>query len=200
MSTSDNSGHDMPNGEFRTFGHQLINWIADHFENIDDTSVLPDINPGDISKQLPDEAPEFGESMEKILSDIDPVIMPGMTHWNHPDFFAYFGITGSGPGILGELLSAAFNVNGMVWKSCPSATELEQVTLDWLRQMIGLPEEFWGIVYDTASVSSMHAIAAAREQIEAGIREKGMSGRDDLEVLRVYTSEQAHSSIKPPLL
>ena len=134
--------------------------------------------------------------MDKILNDIDKVIMPGMTHWNHPDFFAYFAITGSGPGILGELLSAALNVNGMIWKSCPSATELEQVTLDWLRQMVGLPKSFWGIIYDTASVSTLHGIAAAREEVSGwNIREKGLAGRKKLSRLRLYASDQAHSSV-----
>jgi aromatic-L-amino-acid decarboxylase len=124
---------DMPPDEFRRFGHQLIDWIADHFKNINSVSVLPDLKPGQIRKTIPPSPPKIGESMEKILDDIDTVIMPGMTHWNHPNFFAYFSITGSGPGILGELLSAALNVNAMLWKTCPAATELEQVTLDWLR-------------------------------------------------------------------
>ncbi len=134
--------------------------------------------------------------MGEILADVDRVIMPGMAHWNHPRFFAYFTSSGSGPGILGELLGAAFNINSMLWQSCPSATELEQVTLDWLRQMIGLPPEFWGIIYDGGSSSTFHAIAAAREQI-AGleIRERGLAGRSDVPQLRLYTSEQGHSSI-----
>lgn len=134
--------------------------------------------------------------MDRILADVDRIVMPGMTHWNHPSFFAYFSITGSGPGIMGELLSAALNINAMLWKTCPSATELEQTTLDWLRQMVGLPKTFWGIVYDTASVSTMHAIAAAREELtDFNIREKGLAGRQDMPRLRMYASEQAHSSI-----
>ena len=187
---------DMPADEFRTYGHQLIDWIADHFEHIDHTPVLPAVKPGDISKRLPEDAPGVGESMDAILADIDRVIMPGVTQWNHPDFFAYFSITGSGPGILGDLLSTALNVNGMLWKTCPSATELEQVVLAWLRRMLGLPDSFWGIVYDTASVSTMHALAAAREQLEMQIRDRGMAGRAELPVLRVYTSDQAHSSVE----
>ena len=187
---------DMSPEEFRQYGHQLIDWIADFFAHIDDIPVLPDVAPGDIRKQLPDAAPKDGEPMERILQDIDRVIMPGMTHWNHPKFYAYFSITGSMPGILGELLAAAFNVNGMLWKTCPSATELEQVVLDWLRQMLCLPESFWGIVYDTASVSSMHAVAAAREQLrDLQFREKGMAGRGEVPRLRMYASDQAHSSI-----
>lgn len=188
---------DMPPEEFRRYGHQLVDWIAAFLENLDSIPVLPDVSPGAIRKQIPPASPDTGESMKAILEDIDRVVMPGMTHWNHPGFFAYFSITGSGPGILGELLSAAFNANAMLWKTCPSATELEQAVLDWIRQLIGLPREFWGIVYDTASVSSMHAIRAALEQLEGlHIREKGMAGRADLPRLRLYTSEHAHSSIE----
>lgn len=194
--TSDYVG-DMPSEEFRKFAHQLVDWIADYLEQIEKHPVFPDVAPGDIRARLPLTPPRVGESMEKILADVDRIIMPGMTHWNHPDFFAYFAITGSGPGILGELLSAAFNINGMLWKTCPSATELEQVTLDWLRQMLGLPEGFWGIIYDTASMSSLHAIAAAREQlVDLQIREQGLAGRAEVPRLRLYTSEQAHSSIE----
>ncbi|NIR51089.1 amino acid decarboxylase [candidate division KSB1 bacterium] len=186
----------MPPEQFREFGTKFIGWIADYLENIEQHAVLPNVKPSDIRTMLPESPPESGETMHHILADIDKIIMSGMTHWNHPGFFAYFAITGSGPGILGELLSAAFNINGMLWKTCPASTELEQTTLDWLRQMLGLPEEFWGIIYDTASISSMHAIAAAREQLaDWQIREKGLSGRSDLPRLRLYTSEHAHSSI-----
>ncbi|MFQ5639993.1 MAG: pyridoxal phosphate-dependent decarboxylase family protein [bacterium] len=187
---------DMPIEEFREVGKRFIDWISAYLHNVGDCSVLPDTLPGDIRKSLPPLPPQSGEPWEEILASIDEIIMPGMTHWNHPAFFAYFSITGSGPGILGELLSAAFNINGMLWKSCPAATELEQVTLSWLRHMLGLPESFWGIIYDTASVSSLHAIAAAREQLtDLQIREQGLAGRNDLPRLRLYTSEHAHSSI-----
>ena len=135
--------------------------------------------------------------MAEILADIDRVVMPGMAHWNHPRFFAYFPSSGSGPGILGELLAAAFNVNGMLWQSCPAATEVEQVALDWLRQMLGLPGEFRGVIYDGGSSSTMHAIAAAREhQSDLEIRARGMAGRAGLPPLRLYVSEQTHSSVE----
>jgi aromatic-L-amino-acid decarboxylase len=133
--------------------------------------------------------------METILADIDRLIVPALTHWSHPSFFAYFATSTSAPGIFGELLSAAFDVKSMLWRTSPASTELEEVTLDWLRQMLGLDAGMQGFIYDTASVSSMHAIAAAREGIEMRIREEGMSGRPDLPLLRVYASEQAHSSI-----
>jgi len=133
---------------------------------------------------------------ETIIADVNDDILPGITHWNHPNFMAYFNSTSSGPGILAELLSAGFNVNGMAWHTCPSATELEQKMMEWYKKIFNLPEKFWGIVYDTASVSSMHGIAAAREQLtQLKIREKGMAGRDDLPRLRIYASEQAHFSI-----
>ncbi len=187
---------DMPPEEFRRYGHQLVDWIADFFANLDAQRVLPASKPGELRAQLPQTPPQTGEPMHDILADVDRLIMPAMAHWNHPDFFAYFVSSGSGPGVLAEMLSAALNPNAMLWKSCPAATELEQTTLDWLRHMMGLPETFWGIMYDTASISIMHAMAAAREQLDdLELREHGMAGRKDLPRLRVYASEHAHSSI-----
>jgi aromatic-L-amino-acid decarboxylase len=186
---------DMPASEFKKYGHQLIDWIAEYLENIEKYPVLPPISPGNIRKQLPANPPEKGEGMEKIFSDVDKIILPGVTHWNHPGFMAYFNSSSSGPGILAELLSAAFNTNGMLWRTNPSSAELEQHTLQWLRQMLGMPEGFWGIFYDTASTASMHAIAAARQQAGIKVREKGLCGRGDIKKLRLYASEQAHSSI-----
>jgi aromatic-L-amino-acid decarboxylase len=134
--------------------------------------------------------------MAHILEDFERIIIPGITHWNHPAFFAYFAITGSAPGILGELLTAALNVNGMLWKASPAATELEEHTLDWLRQMLGLPADFRGVIMDTASMAGLVALAAAREALGLNIRRDGLAGRKDLSRLRMYTSEQAHSSIE----
>src|ERR1043165_3983866 len=191
---------DMKESDFRRFGHELIDWIADYFEAIDQRPVLPDMEPGDLKAQLPSAAPLQGEPMEQILSDLDRLIAPALTHWSHPSFFAYFATSTSGPGILGELLSAAFDNKSMLWRTSPASTELEEVTLDWLRQMMGLDPGMIGIIYDTASVSSMHAIAAAREGAEQRIREEGMSGRPDLPLLRVYVSEQAHSSIEKAVI
>lgn len=186
---------DMGKEEFRRFGHELIDWIADYFEKIEDLPVLAQIEPGDLKAQLPVVPPEKGETMEQIIADVDRLIVPALTHWSHPSFFAYFATSTSAPGIFGELLSAAFDNKAMLWRTSPASTELEEVTLDWLRQMMGLDVGMTGIIYDTASVSSMHAIAAAREGVELRIREEGMSGRKDLPQLRVYVSEQAHSSI-----
>lgn len=187
---------DMPTDEFRELGKRFIDWIADYMQDIDRHPVLPDTAPGEIRTALPQAPPKSGNGLSDILEEVDRVVLPGMTHWNHPCFFAYFSITGSGPGILGELLASAFNINGMLWKSCPASTELEQATLGWLRQMLGLPESFWGIIYDTASISSLHAIAAAREQLaDLQIREKGLAGRGGMPRFRLYASEHAHSSI-----
>src|ERR1700704_5435772 len=186
---------DMPVEEFRRFGHEIVDWIANYFEHIEELPVLAQVEPGDLKAELPASPPEKGESMEAILADVDRLIVPALTHWSHPSFFAYFATSTSAPGIFGELLSAAFDVKSMLWRTSPASTELEEVTLDWLRQMLGLDRGMSGIIYDTASVSSMHAIAAAREGVELRIREEGMSGRKDLPLLRVYASEQAHSSI-----
>src|SRR5262249_299311 len=138
--------------------------------------------------------PAIGEPFEAMLADLDKIIVPGVTHWNHPNFFAYFAISGSAPGILGEMFSAAFNVNAMLWRTSPSATELEEVTLRWLRELIGIAPEFEGVVYGPASVATMCAIAAARETV-AGLeaREKGLC--QSAERLRLYCSEHAHSSV-----
>lgn len=188
---------DMPADEFKKYGYELIDWIAEYLTNIEKFPVVPYIKPGDIKNKLPKNPPTTSESFDKIFSDVDNIILSGVTHWNHPNFMAYFNSTSSGPGILAELLSAAFNTNGMLWKTSPSTTELERVTVDWMRQMLGLPESFWGIIYDTASISSMHGIAAAREEVEEyNFRQKGLSGKEKIPMLRLYASEHAHSSIE----
>ncbi|MDT4897787.1 MAG: aromatic-L-amino-acid/L-tryptophan decarboxylase [Acidobacteriota bacterium] len=186
--------------EFRRFGHEVIDWVSDYLEHIAERPVLSQIKPGQLISELPSRPPAEGEAMETILADIDRLITPALTHWNHPSFFAYFATSSSAPGILGEIFSAAFDVKAMLWRTSPAAIELEQVALDWLRQMMGLDSGFDGIIYDTASVSSMHAIAAARESLNLRIREDGMSGRPDLPLLRLYVSEQAHSSIEKAAL
>lgn len=177
--------------EFRRHGRHVVDWIADYLEHADRYPVLPRIKPGGLVDALPGAAPEQGEPMEAILADFEKHIVPATTHWNHPGFMAYFGISGSAPGILGEFLTAALNGNGMLWKSGPAITELEEVTLRWLRQWSGLPQDWFGITFDTASISSMHAIAAAREAADPESRTRGA-----LPGLTVYTSEQAHSSIE----
>ncbi len=180
---------------FRREGHRLVEWIAEYLEHPDRYPVLSRVQPGDVRGRLPDAAPETGEPFDRILEDFERIILPGITHWNHPGFMAYFAITGSGPGVLAEFLSAALNAQGMLWRTSPSVTELEEVALGWLRRLIGLPPAFEGVIYDTASVSSLHALAAAREAAVPGVRELGLHGRPDLPACRLYCSEHAHSSI-----
>jgi len=184
---------DMSADDFRRYGHEVVEWIADYLSHPERYPVLSQNQPGDLKAALPTAAPEHGEAMEAMLADLDRVIVPGVTHWNHPGFFAYFAISGSAPGILGEMLSAAFNVNAMLWRTSPSATELEEVTLEWLRQMIGLSNDFEGVIYDTASISTLCAIAAAREAAGLEVREQGLGATGAK--LRMYASEHVHSSI-----
>ena len=191
---------DMNAEEFRRIGHELIDWIADYFEKIDDLPVLAAVEPGDLKAKLPSTPPAQGEPMADIVADLDRLIVPALTHWSHPSFFAYFATSTSAPGIFGELLSAAFDNKAMLWRTSPASTELEEVVLDWLRQMMGLDPGMQGIIYDTASVSTLHALAAAREGVEQRIREEGMSGRPDLALLRVYVSEQSHSSVEKAVI
>lgn len=188
---------DMNPEDFRRYGHEVVDWIANYLADVGDYPVLAQTAPGDIRRELPAQAPERPEAMEAILADVDRVLMPGITHWNSPGFMAYFGITGSGPGILGEMLSGALNVNAMLWRTSPAATELEQVTLDWLRQLLGLPRPLFGVINDTASSGVLYALAAAREAIpDLQIRQQGMAGRPELPRLRYYASQEAHSSIE----
>ena len=187
---------DMPSEEFRKAGYQLVDWITNYLKDIEKYPPLSQVNPGDILKRIPQTPPQKGEDIENVLKDVDKILLEGITHWNHPGFMAYFNSTSSGPGILAELLSAGLGVNGMLWKTSPAFTEHEKAMMNWFRQMVGLPENYWGIIYDTASTSSMHAIASAREQLDLGFREKGMAGRNDVPRLRMYCSELAHSSIE----
>jgi len=182
-----------PPQEFRKQLHELADWIADFREHIDKLRVGPNDKPGSIREQLRKRAPEEGEPFERILTDIDHIIVPGMVHWSHPMFLGYFGWTTTAPGILGEILTAPLNVNAMTWRTCPAATELETVVIDWLRQWVSLSGEFEGVIYDTASVGVMHALAVAREEAAPECRKLGLTDRD-LPRLRVYTSDQAHSS------
>jgi aromatic-L-amino-acid decarboxylase len=186
---------DMDPEAFRREAHRLADWIADYLASASRYPVLAQVTPGDIRDQLPGEAPLQGESFEAIFADFQKIILPGVTHWNHPGFFAYFAITGSGPGVLAEFLSAALNQQAMLWRTSPSATELEEVVLRWLQRLMHVPETFEGVIYDTASISTLHALAAARERTVPGVREFGMPGRPGLGRFRVYCSDQTHSSI-----
>jgi aromatic-L-amino-acid/L-tryptophan decarboxylase len=181
--------------EFRRQLHELAEWIADYREKIEQRPISLNLKPGDVLAQLDRNAPEHGTPFEKIFAEIDRVIVPGVVHWDHPQFMSYFGCTTTNPGILAETITGALNVNTMVWRTAPAGVELETLVLDWLRQWLTLPNEFKGVVYDTASVSTMHALAVAREEAAPNTRKLGLSGRD-LPHFRIYTSDQAHSSVE----
>ena len=187
---------DIPPEIFRKHLHELADWIADYRENISQTRISPNEKPGAIRNALPKSGPEAPEPLENIVADFQRIILPGITQWNHPQFMGYFGVTTTGPGILAEMLTAALNVNTMTWRVSPAATELETVVLGWLQEWLGLPNEFNGVVYDTASIATMHALAAAREEAGTSVRTLGLSGRDELPIFRIYASDQAHSSIE----
>lgn len=187
---------DIPNEELRRALHRVADLISDYVGGVGDRPVLPAIEPGAVRAALPAAPPRHGESFDAILADYRQWIEPNVTHWNHPGFMAYFGITGSGPGIVGEALAAALNVNAMLWRTSPAATELEELVCDWLRQMLGLPEVFLGHINDTASMSTFLALAAARHGLaDLDVRRRGLAGRPEVPALRVYCSDQAHSSV-----
>lgn len=186
---------DMDAETFRRHGRALVDWVADYLNHAERYPVLSRNAPGAVRDALPAAAPEKGVAFDAIFRDFERLILPGVTHWNHPGFFGYFAISGAAAGVLAEFLSAALNVQAMLWRTSPAATELEEVTLGWLRQLLGLPAAFEGVIYDTASISSLHALAAARHRAAPDVRTRGLAGRPDLGPLRVYASEQAHSSI-----
>jgi len=188
---------DMDPESYRRDARRVVDWTADYLRDVELYPVLSGARPGAVRMELPAAPPAAGESIEAVLDDVQRVLMPATTHWQSPGFMAYFASSGSPPGILGELLTAAMNVNAMLWRTGPAATELEEVTLDWLRQMVGLPEPLFGVINDTASSSTLYALAAAREaQADLRIRELGMAGRPELPPLRYYASTEAHSSVE----
>lgn len=190
MTTEDSA--DMTDSEFGAALAKVGKWVLEYRKNVSHKPVLSKIAPGMVEGALPARAPARGEPVELWLKDLEEIILPGITHWNHPGFMAYFGITGSAPGILGELVCAAINSNGMLWKTCPALTELERVVLHWYAAAIGLPADRFGMITDTASTSTLVALAAAREATGLGIREEGLAGKPPL---TLYCSEEAHSSV-----
>jgi aromatic-L-amino-acid/L-tryptophan decarboxylase len=185
--------------DFREAAHKAVDWIADYFENIDSFPVLSRVQPGDVEKQFSDAPSNSGKPYDALMAEFREKILPGITHWNHPSFFAYFSITGSQAGVIAELLTAALNANGMLWKTSPALTELETLSLRWLRDALGLPSNLFGIINDTASINVFLALAAAREALGLDIRREGIAGRD-LPPLKVYCSEHAHSSVEKAAL
>jgi aromatic-L-amino-acid/L-tryptophan decarboxylase len=187
---------DLGRDELISQGRAMLDWIGEYLEHSERYPVLSQARPGDVRRSLPAAPPDDPESLEAIFSDFESKIIPGITHWNHPAFFGYFATSSSVPGILAEMLAATLDVKAMLWRTSPAATELEQLSTDWLRQMLGLGDGWFGMTTDTASISSMLALAAAREaKPELEIRERGMAGRTDLPRLRVYASPHAHSSV-----
>ena len=179
---------------FRRTAHQAVDRLVSYLDEIEQRPVLSPLAPGALRAVFPAAPPEDPEPIDKAIDDVFDTIAPGLTHWNHPGFFAYFASSASAPGILGELLAAAFNANAMLWRTAPAATELELVTLDWLRQAIGLPEPRFGTIHDTASTSTLVALAAARGTVsEWDVRVKGLAGGPRL---RLYASQEAHSSVE----
>ena len=184
---------DPTTAEFREAAHRAVDWIADYFDRIDDYNVLSRVQPGEIERQFASSASEEGKPYDALMGEFREKILPGITHWNHPSFFAYFSVTGSQAGLIGDMLSGALNINGMLWRTSPSVTELETLVLRWLRDALGLPSDHFGIINDTASTNVFLALAAAREFLGLDIRGQGMTGRD-LPPLKVYISELTHSS------
>jgi aromatic-L-amino-acid decarboxylase len=170
-------------------------WIEEYLAHPEAHPVLSSVRPGEIAARLPARAPDEPEAFERILEDFETVILPGITHWNHPRFFAYFATSAAPAAIAAEALAATLDVKAMLWRTSPAATELEQVTMKWLGQLIGAPAAWTGIIYDTASIAGFTAIATAREALDLGIRERGMTGRD-LPRLRVYITEHTHSHVE----
>ena len=194
---SDKTSYHMTPDQFRKFGRLLVDWIADYYENIEQYPVMSQVQPGEIRQSLPDHPPQQGEPFEAMLTDMNELIMPGITHWQSPNFYAYFPANASGPAILGDLLASGLGVQGMIWLTSPACTELETHVMDWLVEMMGLPEKFrststgGGVIQDTASSASLVALLAARERAtNFKSNEAGGNGR-----LIAYTSTQTHSSV-----
>ncbi|MFL5447361.1 MAG: pyridoxal phosphate-dependent decarboxylase family protein [Gemmatimonadales bacterium] len=179
--------------EFRRHAHELVDWMADYLDGVSKLPVTPGVEPGDIARRLPPSPPEEAEPFAQLFADFQSIVLPGMTHWNHPGWFAYFPGNNSPPSILAEMLTATLGAQCMSWATSPAATELEQVTMDWLRQMVGLPETFVGVIQDTASTATLVALLSARER-SSGYA-SGEHGMADAGRLTVYASAQAHSSV-----
>ena len=188
----ESKAYSMTNEEFRNYAHQLVDWMADYMDKVEEHPVLPDVKPGDILKSLEKEPPEKGESFDQIFSDFKEQIMPGMTHWESPNFMAYFPANKSYPSILGEMLMSTLGAQCMIWLTSPAAAELEEHVMNWTRDILGLPETYTGVIQDTASTATLCALLTAREKYsDFKINERGF----DKERFTIYTSEQIHSSI-----
>jgi aromatic-L-amino-acid decarboxylase len=183
----------MKNNEFRKYAHEFVDWMADYLENVNEFPVKSVLKPGDIKKQIPKLPPSESETMDDIFKDFQKNIIPGITHWQSPNFFAYFPANSSYPSLLAEMLTTTLGVQGMIWETSPAAAELEEVVLNWLKGMIGIPDDFVGVIQDTASTASLTALLTAREKYtEFKINEEGFTGEN----FRIYCSSETHSSIE----
>jgi len=188
---------DMDPGSFRAAAHRVADIVADYLRDLESYRVLPDVQPGEVRARFPAAPPRDPEPLEAILADYLAHVQPNITHWQHPGFMAYFCSVASGPGILGEWLAAGLNSNVMFWRNAPASTEVEETVVSWLRQMLGLPDGWGGMFTDTASISSLLSITAARHAVPGlDARRQGLAGRPDVGRLRLYCSEEAHSSIE----
>ncbi len=185
----------METQEFRRHAHELVDWMADYIENVRDLPVVPKTEPGDIRNRLPGSPPEKGEPFDSLVRDFKDLILPGMTHWNHPGWFAYFPANNSPPSILAEMLTATIGAQCMSWQTSPAATELEQVVMEWLRRMLGMPEGFTGVIQDTASTSTLVALLCARERVTEYTFARRGGAAEGADRFTVYASTEAHSSI-----
>lgn len=185
--------------EFRARGHQLIDWIADYRARIEDRPVMPAVKPGDVARSLPADPPQRAEPFDAIVADLDRLIMPGITHWQHPRFFGYFPGNAPLASVLGDIVSTGLGVVGLSWQSCPSLTELERVTTDWMRRMLGLADAWQGVIQDTASTNNLAALLCARERASRySLDRGGLRGEEKAPV--VYASAQSHSSVEKAAL
>jgi len=191
---------DIPSDVVRSSLHRMADWVADYRDTLEQRSIAPSTRPGEIAGHYPLELPEGAESLDTLFGELDSIVAPGVVHWGHPSFLGYFGSTSNGAALLGEMAAAALNVNAMTWRTSPAATELETLVVGWIRSMIGVPDTFTGIVYDTASVGVLHALTAARERCARQVRQRGIAGRDDVPTCRVYASDQAHSSVDKAMI
>jgi len=185
----------MNGARFLEDAERVAGWIAAYRERVASLPVLPRVSPGEVSAGLPDAAPEAAESLQEVLEDLDRVIVPGLTHWNHPGFFAYFCSSTTDAGVLAEFLAAELNQNAMLWRTSPAGSELERRMVEWIRRFVGLPGAYSGLILDTASSSSFTALLAARERAVPEVRRRGLAGRDDVGACVLYVSEEAHSSL-----
>jgi aromatic-L-amino-acid decarboxylase len=189
----------MDTNEFRRLGHEMVEWIATYRERMGELPVMSPVAPGDVKRLLPAKPPERGEGLEGIAGDLERIVLPGITHWNHPGFFAYFPANSSLSSVLADLVCAGLGAQGMNWQSSPAATEVEEVVMDWLRQMLGLGQDFTGVIQDTASTSTFCALLCAREWTSAFGQNRGGLQAEEA-ALVVYASDQAHSSVEKAAL